>query len=107
MIYLVLLVHWIADFVLQTDKQAKGKSTSIYWLSKHLAVYTACLLPFGWKYALLNGSAHWVVDFFSSKASSYFYKKGQVHNFFVVVGFDQFLHVAILIYTMPLIAWSF
>lgn len=27
---MMVLIHFVADFVLQTDKQAKGKSTSHY-----------------------------------------------------------------------------
>ena len=105
MIYLVLFVHFIADFVLQTDKQARGKSSSFYWLTQHLMVYTICLLPFGWKYALINGAVHWVVDYCSSRGTSYFYKKGDTHNFFVVVGLDQLIHTSTLVATMPLIGW--
>ena len=39
-----LFIHWIADFVLQTDSQAKGKSTSIKMLLKHTVTYGLCIL---------------------------------------------------------------
>lgn len=107
MIYLVFIVHWIADFILQTDKMATNKSTSFRWLSSHVAAYTLCLMPFGPKFALVNGASHMVVDFFTSRATSYLWKKGDRHNFFVVIGFDQLLHALVLVATLPLIPWGF
>jgi hypothetical protein len=38
-----------------------------------------------------------VTDFVTSRISSRLYAKGDIHNFFVVVGFDQFLHYSALI----------
>lgn len=105
MISLILFVHWFADFVLQTRKQATNKSTSNYWLAKHVLVYTLCLVPFGWKYALINGAAHFCTDWVTSRASSYFYKKTDFHKFFSVIGFDQYLHVIVLLHTTSLLGW--
>lgn len=56
-------------------------------------------LPFV-SYIGINALAHLVIDYFTSKGTAYLYKKGDVHNFFVVIGFDQFLHAATLILTM-------
>lgn len=47
----------------------------------------------------INAIAHGTVDYVTSRVTSALWKKGDVHNFFVVIGFDQLLHVAILIYT--------
>jgi len=105
MIYLVLIVHWIADFILQTDQMAINKSTSFKWLSSHVGVYTLALLPFGPSFALINGLTHFMVDYVTSKFTSYLWKKNDRHNFFVVVGLDQLLHTSILIITIPLIGW--
>lgn len=96
----VIWIHWIADFVLQSDKMARGKSSSLKWLSIHIAVYTLPLLIFGWKYALFNGAMHWIIDLFSSKATSYLWKKQDVHNFFVVIGLDQALHMTLLVLSL-------
>ena len=103
MIYAVLFTHFVADFILQTDAMAKGKSTSNKWLAIHIAAYSAPFLIFGPLYALVNGASHFAIDYFSSRASSRMWKAGRVHDFFVVIGFDQFLHVAILVATLPLV----
>ena len=99
MIFLLLFIHWIADFVFQTDEMAKRKSSSKKWLTLHVLVYSAFFIMFGPIYALVNGLLHWCIDFFTSKASSYLYKQNRIHDFFVVVGFDQMLHAFCLIGT--------
>src|SRR5580693_1060667 len=104
--YLVMLNHWIADFIFQTRKQATNKSTSNYWLAKHVCVYTlAMMLPFGWRYALINGAAHFCTDWVTSRGTSYFWKKGDTHSFFAVIGFDQFLHMSVLLWSLPYVGW--
>ena len=39
-IILILVIHWIADFVLQTDKEAKGKSKNWSDLLSHTYTYS-------------------------------------------------------------------
>lgn len=113
MIYYLLTLHWFADFVFQTDKMAKGKSTSVRWLILHVLEYfwvifiglsflnpwSPSTMQFAFKFSFVNAGLHMVIDFFTSKLSSHFYKKGAIHNFFVVIGFDQLLHTACLILT--------
>lgn len=98
----ILLVHWIADFVLQKREWANNKSKSIIALGKHCAVYSLCLMPFifpfGVMYWAINSFGHFVIDFCTSKATSKLYLKGDYHNFFVVIGFDQLLHYTLLFY---------
>lgn len=96
-LFAIIWIHWFGDFILQTDKMAINKSTSFRWLTSHVTVYTLPLFLFGWKFALLNGAAHFIVDFFTSRATSYLWQKGDRHNFFVVIGLDQALHMTCLI----------
>ena len=97
---LIILLHWLSDFFLQNDQMAQNKSTSNKWLSIHIAVYMVPFMVFfGWKYALLNGALHWITDWCSSRGAKYFWEKGDVHNFFVVVGADQAVHYLCLILT--------
>lgn len=94
----LLTIHWIADFILQTDEMAKNKSSSNYYLGIHILYYTIpFLIIFGIKFALVNGIAHFLTDYVTSRITSKLYAKGDVHNFFVVIGFDQLIHSTTLI----------
>jgi hypothetical protein len=105
MIYVILTFHWLADFVFQTDKMAKNKSRSFYWLFVHVMTYCAVIsVPIMWEYSLFSGRnfilinviSHFAIDAITSRVSSFLWSKNQVHNFFVVIGLDQLLHTAIL-----------
>lgn len=107
---LLLAVHWVADFVLQTHWQASNKSKRLDALAKHVGVYTLTLAvgsaivfgqSSGWVYFVLaNGILHFTTDFFTSKWSSKLYAKQDWHNFFVVIGFDQLIHQATIAITL-------
>lgn len=98
----ILAVHFVADFVLQSDVMAQRKSTSNKWLTIHIAMYSAPFVLFGPLYALVNGVAHWLTDYVSSRATTRLWKAGERHWFFVVIGADQFVHVACLVVTAGL-----
>ncbi len=93
-ILVVLFIHWLADFVLQSDYVAKNKSKSILVLGEHCLIYGACLaVVFGnWQFAIFNTLLHYITDYFTSRLNSYLWAKGDVHNFFVSVGADQLVH---------------
>lgn len=113
----ILFVHWIADFVLQTDRQAKNKSKNNVALTRHVGTYTLTLFmtmwpwfftmytptmtlfaPTGWliTWVAANGILHFATDYVTSRVNTYLWNKGDVHNFFVMVGFDQLIHYACL-----------
>ena len=104
----ILVWHWVADFFLQSRQMGTQKSSSLKWLNIHLAVYTVVMMPVSWGvtgaiwYALINGAAHWVTDFCTSRMTSSFYQRGEMHWFWSIIGLDQLLHVAVLIWTL---AW--
>lgn len=99
-IILALLIHWIADFICQTDYMARNKSTSVKALSLHILVYTLIMSTLGIKFAIINGMIHFVVDFITSRITKKLWAKQDVHNFFVVIGLDQFIHATTLIMTI-------
>jgi hypothetical protein len=101
----IIIVHWIADFVSQSDYVAKNKSKRNDILGCHAGVYTLEFLIFGWKFAFINGVIHFCVDYFTSRWSSRLWAKGKVHNYYVVIGLDQLIHTATLIATSGLITF--
>lgn len=104
MLILIVWLHFISDFLLQTDKMALNKSKSIKWLSIHIVAYSSTLFLFlGWKYALVNGILHWITDFITSKGTTALWLRNERHWFFVIIGVDQAIHMTCLILTMPLI----
>lgn len=96
----LLVVHWVADFVLQTHWQAQNKSNRADALALHVGTYTL-VLSFasfvlmgidGIIFAYVNGVMHFWTDYVTSRWSSRLYAKQDWHNFFVVIGFDQLVH---------------
>lgn len=92
-IYLLFL-HWVADFVLQTDYTAQNKSKNNKVLIFHCVIYYLIFLfgTFNFWFALGLGLIHFPVDYVTSRINSKLYGEGKIHNFFVSIGFDQWLH---------------
>lgn len=111
----IILIHWLADFVFQTDKMARGKSKNWNDLLSHTGTYSFiwfCFVPFyvllnldtyvewtGTLFVLITFIAHTITDYFTSRLNSKLWAKGDVHNFFVSIGFDQVLHYTQLLLT--------
>lgn len=109
-IFSIIVIHWIADFVLQTNEQAQGKSKNWKDLLGHTLTYSfmwLCILPIyvlfivgienyvpwsGLIFVAITFVCHTVTDYFTSRLNSRLWEKGDVHNFFVSIGFDQVLH---------------
>jgi len=113
-IILILATHFIADFMCQTDEQAKNKSKSNFALSLHVSIYTcglyllAVVLIFTYfredggylmAWVFTNGALHWITDYYTSRLNKHLWETGNVHNFFVGVGFDQLIHYICLFAT--------
>lgn len=110
---IILFIHFIADFIVQTDWMAKNKSTSSKALSSHVLSYGGTFIVlyplfyslFGTNFQtyasfiVINVVLHGIIDFITSRIASKFHKEGKIHNFFVTIGFDQFLHTIIFINT--------
>lgn len=111
----ILLWHWVADFICQTDWQAKNKSKNNEALINHTVVYTVVWLPFvflfldssvyfyhfqaaGW-FLLVTFICHTAQDYVTSRINSKLWAENNVHWFFVSIGFDQFLHYVQLLLT--------
>lgn len=66
----IVWLHFVGDFLLQSDVMAKNKSSSNKWLLFHGVVYGAPLIVFGIWYYVVNVILHIMVDFFTSRATS-------------------------------------
>ena len=107
---LILVIHFLADFGLQTHEQATLKGTSNKFLFYHITVYTLVwgvvylTLPveqsfIEWFFfCLLIGIPHYIVDWCTSRIGKPFWENKDLHNGFVVVGADQIAHYLCLIY---------
>ncbi len=89
-----LFLHWIADFVLQTDDIAKLKSKNNFALGFHCIAYASVFIvgTLNFNYGLLLGLIHFPADYVTSRLNSRLYKAGKNHKFFVSIGFDQLIH---------------
>ena len=114
----IMFLHFLGDFVFQTDKMAQGKAHSLKWLLFHILTYGSILLiGLGTHsyysimyfpevlsgilaYVASNVGLHMLIDFFTSKITSYYWAKKKTHEFFVVIGLDQFLHFLCLYLTL-------
>ena len=111
-VIIICFLHWVADFVCQTDWMAQNKSKSNKPLLVHVGVYTLVFAPFAFielsvlgaiAFLLFNFVAHVVTDYFTSRRSSRLHKEGKLGSstipnfgFFSTIGFDQFIHYVCL-----------
>lgn len=100
-------LHFLADFVLQSDAMATRKSSSNPWLFRHVAVYSAVMLLVGPGFALVNGVLHFAADFISSRVAKRMWEQGRRRQFFLTIGVDQALHLTALgaSSALPLLRW--
>jgi hypothetical protein len=70
---LIIWIHFISDFILQANFLAINKSKNNQILLLHCGIYSIPFLIFGLDYALLAGILHFIVDFVTSRITTYFY----------------------------------
>jgi len=111
----ILLVHWIADFLLQTRHMASRKSESNYYLNFHVTIYSFTTIVLWVLFLLTIGVhitkfrvllsfvvtfvTHWATDYLTSRQTSKFYNAENYKGFFDMVGFDQLIHALTLFLT--------
>ena len=102
-VLLLALLHFIGDFVLQSDTMAQQKSQNtrrgLIQLSLHAGAYSLPFVLFGLKFMAVTLVLHWITDLCTSRANAH-YKTISNHLFFVGIGFDQLLHITTLILTL-------
>ena len=130
----IVFAHWVSDFVLQSHWMATKKSKNWLALGSHVVVYTtslyftmmitgALLVPVVYEdapnaviYAMtpfafflwvaINGVLHFVTDAVTSRITYKLWGRSKMHEFFVVVGFDQLIHYTCLFATL-IALWTY
>ena len=131
-IIFVLVLHLIADFILQPNWITTYKSRDNSILLFHVAVYLfvmtlVLLLIASWKAALLysavNAALHFCVDFITSRlitAQAHdiildespdnlqkpLFERVNLYRPTVLLGVDQLFHQACLVLTLPMLYWT-
>lgn len=108
-IILILFIHWVADFLLQTKRMATNKSKDNYWLFAHVLIYSITWFVIGafffnvisvLLFTITTFICHFITDYVTSRWTSKLYKQEKYYgfpSFFSVIGLDQFLHFLQLI----------
>lgn len=114
-IIILLFIHWIADFLLQTEHMAMNKSKSFYLLSLHVFIYSFTWMIIGvffydiWtvaKFTTVTFFLHFLTDYYTSKETTRLYKRKKYYGFpgfFPMIGLDQWLHQIQIILTYTLL----
>jgi hypothetical protein len=117
----LLFIHFVADFLLQSDWMAINKSKQIGALLVHALVYSISFLAFGMSFWFITFLTHAVTDAITSRITSKLWfvqtyprphvdnygayplfaliESNKRHWFFVVIGLDQFIHFVTLLLT--------
>ena len=119
-----LFLHFIGDFVLQTREVATTKSKDWYALAHHCMIIWFSMIPLGvmvgggfidcMAFATANAVIHGTIDRNiwkrygqriarkSDPTRNEEFQYWKDHVFYTVIGFDQFLHVSVL---LLLLSW--
>lgn len=110
---IVLVLHWLFDFVFQSRKIANEKWHDLKALTDHASIYGLGLLcmafPLNWfindsvqlgVFVFTNGLSHLMIDYLTSKATHVLSVEKLEKQFWCTIGFDQLLHLSILVITM-------
>lgn len=120
---IIILAHWIFDFILQNDKEATGKSSDNMCLLSHTIKYSVPWIPIiavmlllrgknpgitlmaGCTFSMITLVLHTLTDYFTSRYNSKLWSAGKRHSFFVAIGGDQVLHYIQLFITYYLLTF--
>lgn len=120
--FIIIIIHFIADFIFQDEKWAIGKSKNWNDLLSHTFTYSCIwmipiifLFPGDWTtsnyvinsvlFVSITFIAHTATDYCTSRITRRLYDQGKFGSslpnigFFTVIGFDQVLHYAQLFLT--------
>lgn len=105
--------HYITDFIIQSEEQAKEKSYDSLILLEYCIEYALVMSVMTGIYSLFingwNDVSYWIVtsficylvthfyiDFSTSRISSKYFKEKEAHMGFVILGLDQLIHYLVI-----------
>lgn len=116
---ILLTIHFIADFLFQTDWMALNKSKNNEALAAHVLLYSVCFAWYGVAFMALTFTTHFITDYWTSRLTSklfffgartpgvegtdWYYIPGRRHWFFCAIGLDQLIHAFTLAITYALV----
>lgn len=111
----ILILHYIADFLLQTAEEANNKHTDMYALLGHTITYSTIWAIVSIPVAFISGNylflffspitfiLHTITDYITSRINKKLYDEKKYRKFFNMIGFDQILHYLQLFLTFYLL----
>jgi hypothetical protein len=96
---LLLIVHFVGDFLLQSDYMALNKSKSWRALALHVSVYAVCFTPWGLTFAAVTWITHFLTDAVTSRINARLWTIDRKRWFFIGLGADQLVHAITLAWT--------
>ena len=100
---LIFVIHYVADFWFQSEKEALSKSSNNKSLAMHCLKYAIPFLIFGPVFAIVTGLLHFAVDYYTSRIAAHYHKTNQNRRFFQTIGCDQLMHMLCLVLTYKII----
>lgn len=103
-VLLLVWLHFLGDFIMQSSYMAINKSKSNKVLLLHVTIYglpftlAGVLLGIPW-FGPINAVLHFMTDWVTSRITSQLYANPDKHWFFVVIGADQAIHFTCLFCT--------
>lgn len=130
--FIIICIHFVADFIFQSEEWATNKSKSNLALFNHVITYSTfwlfgSVILFGivrpnetteWYvinsllFTLITFVSHFITDYFTSRIVSELFKKqkygSNIPNLgaFTMIGFDQVLHYAQLLFIFYMLSSS-
>ena len=111
-VMIFLVIHYIADFLMQHPWIANNKSKRSLPLLAHVFIHgaligTGSFFLYGYSasltaFILINTVSHGVVDYNTSRISSRLFKEEKYYKFFNILGIDQLTHQLVMIYSLNL-----
>lgn len=104
-VLLVLVLHFVADYLLQSHAVMINKGKHFGTLVFHVILYSLpFFIFFGPVYAVINALIHGVVDFFSSRLNNILCEWKNPKWFYTNIAADQLIHISTLFITY---SWLF